>query len=89
MLGEKGGAAWRSHIWGKRRLVLLGSGQLDRGAGRQTFLILICVWSLVSLPPSHPDGSLPFLSQQYTLFCPPPPLLVSKEGLQCGDLSDL
>lgn len=74
--GEDAGGKGRcclevSHL-GKRRLVLLGSGQLDRGAGRQTFLIRICVWSLVSLPPPHPDGSLPFLPQQCTLFCPRP-----------------
>lgn len=36
-----------SHL-GELRLVLLGPGQLDRGARSQTFLILICVWSLVS-----------------------------------------
>lgn len=91
--GEDAGGKGRcclevSHL-GKWRLVLLGSGQLDRGARRQTFLILICVWSLVLFPPPHPDGSLPLLPQQCTLFCPPPLLLVSKEGLQCGDLSDL
>lgn len=71
MLGEKGGAAWR--------LVLLGFGQLDRGARRQTFLILICVCS----PAPHPRwlSSCPS-SAVYTILPHPQPLLVT--FLICG-----